>query len=962
MPEPAFSVFNDGYAAEVYEAYRRDPAAVGDSWRQFFLFAEQLTGGAIAPQAHQPEAAEPIEAASSAAASATAAAETVVAAAPDLATYQLFAKKVVGISRYLNSIRRYGYLAVQLDPLGTPPPGASELTPEHYGITEADLAHVSGEALGFPHLRTGLDVAERLKYRYTRNLAVEFVHCRTEEERQWFREMFTAEQLTRPLSSDEKKSLLTRLTEVDGLERFLGRAFVGFKRFSIEGTDALVPMLDTAIEESVRAGARHVAISMSHRGRINVLGHVLGKPLDHIFAEFQGKHSHLAGASTGDVKYHLGFDGARVTRHGHVVHLSLVPNPSHLEIVNPVLQGYTRAHQRQADAPAVRDVKAVVPICIHGDAAFPGEGVVAETFNLANLPGYSVGGTLHIIVNNQIGFTTDPSDARSTRFASDLAKGFEMPILHVNADDAEACVTAMRIAVAYRTQFGRDFLVDLVGYRRHGHNEGDEPTYTQPLLYERIKSHPTARQVWGHRLVSEGVVTQAFVDAADQAVAANFQALIFGSKDGESHDDDADEPFVVDESPETAVPAGRLVQLNDALRDWPASFHPHPRLAKQLERRREAMAGAEDGPERSAISGAIDWGHAEALAFATILADGTSVRISGQDVERGTFSHRHALLHDVATGEGYVPLQHLPGVRAAFEIYNSPLSEVAVMGFEYGFSTAAADALTLWEAQFGDFSNMAQTVIDQFLSADRAKWGQDSGLVLLLPHGYEGQGPEHSSARLERFLQLCAEDNMCVAYPSTQAQYFHILRRQAKRSHRRPLVLMQPKSLLRLAQAASGLGAFSNVGFEPVIDDPNGAPKRASVRRLVFCTGKIYYDLTSKPVTGDIAVVRVEELHPWPHAELSRVLDLYPNVREIAWVQEEPKNMGAWSYVAPRLRGSVGNALVIRYIGRTIRASPAEGVTQAHNEEQARIVAEAVTLPIRVGGGRTPVGAGAGQG
>jgi 2-oxoglutarate dehydrogenase E1 component len=954
MTLPAFSLFNDGYAAEVYEAYRADPASVEESWRQFFRFAEQLTGvpgmsgnGGAAPtspatadtEAQQQDFART-------------AADTEVQQ-PDFARtttnteaqQQDFARITVGISRYLNAIRRYGYLAVQLDPLGSPPPGALELTLEHYGITDADLDRVTGEALGFPHLGTARDVAERLKYRYTRNLAVEFVHCRTEEERQWFREVFTAEQLTRPLTTDEKKSLLTRLTEVDGLERFIGRAFVGFKRFSIEGTDALVPMLDTAVEESVRAGARHVAIGMSHRGRINVLAHVLGKPVDLIFNEFQERHDHIEGASTGDVKYHLGFEGARVTRHGHVVHLSLIPNPSHLEIVNPVLQGYVRAHQRQGDASGARDEKAVVPICIHGDAAFPGEGIVAETFNLAHLRGYDVGGTLHIIVNNQIGFTTDPSDARSTRFASDLAKGFEMPVVHVNADDAEACVVAMRLGVAYRTQFGRDFLVDLVGYRRHGHNEGDEPTYTQPVLYERIKAHPTARRVWGERLVREGIVTQAYVDAADQTVAANFQAIIFGSKDeAEAPLRPVVQPDVPEVTPVTTVSAERLEKFNAALLSWPAPFHPHPRLAKQLERRRDLAS--EDT--------AIDWGHVEALAFASILADGTSVRLSGQDAERGTFSHRHAVLHDNTTGAAYVPLQHVPGATASFEIYNSPLSELAVMGFEYGFSTAASDTLTLWEAQFGDFTNMAQPLIDQFLSADRAKWGQDSGLVLLLPHGYEGQGPEHSSARLERFLQLCAEDNMWVAYPSTPAQYFHILRRQARRTRRRPLVLMQPKSLLRLAKAASHLADLTDTGFRTVIDDPQGDIKRESVRRLVFCTGKIYYDLTAKQARDDVAVVRVEELHPWPHAEVSQVLDLYPQVRDVAWVQEEPKNMGAWSYVAPRLRGSVGNALVIRYIGRVVRASPAEGHSEVHADEQARIVAEAVTLLSRSTGSRTP--------
>lgn len=912
--EPIASVFNDAYAAEMFEAYRQDPTSVDESWRQFFRFAEQAMGRGAPSAGAAPAAAAPD---------------------PD------YARRVAGVARYTTAIRAYGHLAVQLDPLGTPPPGAPELTPEFHGITEADLDGVSGAALGFPHLATARDVAERLEKRYTRNLAVEVGHLGNEEERLWFRQLFTAEQLTRPLTADERKAVLRRLTEVDGLERFLGKAFVGYKRFSIEGTDALVPMLDTAIEDSAAAGARHVTISMAHRGRINVLAHVLGKPLPFIMSEFQGKHWHLADASTGDVKYHLGFDGTRATPHG-TVDVSLVPNPSHLEIVNPVLQGRARALQRTAADPRERDERAVVPVCIHGDAAFPGEGIVAETFNLSRLRAYRVGGTLHIIVNNQVGFTTDPTDSRSTRYASDVAKGFEMPIIHVNADDAEACVIAMRIAVAYRTRFGKDFLVDLVGYRRWGHNEGDEPTYTQPLLYERVKAHPTPRQVWGARLVQEGLVTQAEVDQLDQEVTAACQRALEASKEERDAPEEAHEWAPEEEQVATAVPAERLVTFNEALLRYPAEFTPHPRLAKQLERRREAL-----GPD-----GGIDWGHAEALAFASILADGTHIRMSGQDVERGTFSHRHAVLNDVRTGRKHVPLAHLPGVNASVEIYNSALSELAVLGFEYGFSVATPDTLTLWEAQFGDFANVAQPIIDQFIAADRAKWAQDSGIVLLLPHGYEGQGPEHSSARLERFLQMCAESNMRVAYPSSPAQYFHILRRQVRLAQRRPLVLMQPKSLLRLAQATSRLGDLAQGTFQVVIDDPNGAAKRSLVKRLVFCTGKVYYDLVAKGVPESVAVVRVEELYPWPHEEVARIVDAYPNIDEVAWVQEEPKNMGAWSFVAPRLRVSTGNALVIRYYGRPERASPAEGYPSTHAEEQARIVAEALGAPGRVTGAR----------
>ncbi len=905
MSDTVSSAFNDAYIEEVFEAYRRDPGSVDESWRQFFRLAARFGGGNSAG-----------------------------------ADDQDFARKVAGVARYTNAIRQYGHLAVQLDPLGSSPPGAAELTPEFHGITDADLDVVTGAALGWPHLQTGRDVAERLRFRYCRNLGVEYTHLGSEEERAWFRALFTAEQLTRPLTADEKKGLLVRLSEVDGLERFLGRAFPNYKRFSIEGTDTLVPLLDTAIDEASTSGAQHVAISMAHRGRINVLAHVLGKPVEQIFGEFQGRHDHLEGdISTGDVKYHLGYEGSRTTIAGRPVHVSLVPNPSHLEIVNPVLQGYARAHQRAGG------VRAVVPVCIHGDAAFPGEGIVSETFNLARLRAYGVGGTLHIIVNNQVGFTTDPIDSRSTRYASDVAKGFECPIIHVNADDAEACVIAMRIAVAYRNQFGKDFLVDLVGYRRHGHNEADEPAYTQPQLYDRVKAHPTQRQVWGARLVREGVCTQGEVDAAEKQVAAHFSALFDQSKADHdtSHSDyeGTEQPVVI---PPTAVSTDALVALNDAMLAWPASLTPHPRLAKQLLRRKEAVT-----------AGGIDWGHAEALAYASILSDGMHVRLSGQDAERGTFSHRHSVLHDVANGDTYTPLQHLPGVSSRFEVYNSALSEMAVMGFEYGYSCVADDTLTLWEAQFGDFANVAQPIIDQFLSADRAKWGQDSGLVLLLPHGYEGQGPEHSSARLERFLQMCAEGNFRVAYPSTPAQYFHVLRLQARLTPRRPMVLMQPKSLLRLADASSVLADLAHGGFQAVIDDPSGASKRGTVRRIVFCTGKVYYDLVAKTVPAEAAVVRVEELYPWPHGDVSRVLDLYPQATEIVWAQEEPKNMGAWTYVAPRLRGSVGNALAIRYVGRPERASPAEGYQQHHAEEQARIVDDALTAS-RAGGNKRASG------
>jgi 2-oxoglutarate dehydrogenase E1 component len=910
---PIAGAFNDAYVAEVYGSYRRDPASVDESWRQFFRFAERLTGaaGPVADPA--------------------------------------YLRKVAGAAGLVQAIRQYGHLDVQLDPLGSPPLSAAELKPEFHGITESDLATIPGAALGFEQDTTAADAVARLRKLYSGSVGFEFEHIEEEAEREWFRQVIEQQGLERTMTPEEKRAVLRRLTEVDGLERFLGRAYQGYRRFSIEGTDALVPMIDAAVEGAARSGAREVVIGMAHRGRINVLAHVLGKPLGTIFEEFEGKHAASNAASdTGDVKYHLGARTRRTLPSGESVNVMLVPNPSHLEFVNPVVEGIARALQRiQGGANgAARDEASVLPILVHGDAAFPGEGIVAETFNLSYLRGYRTGGTLHIIVNNQIGFTTDPRDGRSTYYASDLAKGFEVPIVHVNGDDAEACVAAVRLALAYRERFGKDFLIDLVGYRRHGHNETDEPAYTQPKLYARIKTHPSPREVWAERLVAEGLVSRDEVARLDAEVQAAFDAIHAQVKAGTAHAPDhvpgtangggGGEPAA---SIETAVPAEELRRLNERIVAWPDDFKPMPRLAKQLERRLAAIDS-----ERG-----IDWGHAEALAWASLVAQGTSVRITGQDAERGTFSHRHAVLHDVEQGTTYTPLQHIPGARGTFEIYNSPLSETAVLAFEYGYSVAAADTLVLWEAQYGDFANVAQPVIDQFIASGRAKWGQDSAVVLLLPHGYEGGGPEHSSARLERFLQLCAEDNMRVAYPSTPAQYFHILRRQALTKARRPLVLMQPKSLLRLPQAASRLTDLASGSFQPVIDDPLETLVPDQVRRVVFCSGKLYYDLVGQERNGQVALVRVEELYPWPHEAVGAILDRYSGAEEVVWAQEEPKNMGAWAFVAPRLRAAVGNAMPIRYIGRPERASPAEGYASAHNEQQAKIIADVLASAVPAG-------------
>ena len=898
---PITSVFNDGYIAQAFESFKRDPSSVDESWRQFFRFAAQLAGtdsvsGGIDPS---------------------------------------LLKKAAAAASLVGAIQRHGHLGVQIDPLGAAPAGAAELNPDFHGITAADLTQIPASALGYDD-GTAADVVQRMRELYCGAIAYEFEHLGEDAERAWFRETIESGAATAPLTDDEQEALLQRLTEVDGLERFLGRAYVSVKRFSIEGVDALVPMLDEAISESAKSGASQVVIGMAHRGRLNVLTHVMGKPYRELFEEFEGLHPATSAESdTGDVKYHKGYNGIRETASGKVS-VELVPNPSHLEVVNPVVQGVARARQRvPGSTKNERNEASVLAVVVHGDSSFAGEGVVTETMNMAMLKGYRVGGALHIIANNQVGFTTDPIDARSTRYASDAAKGYDMPIVHVNADDAEACLQTVRLAIAYRNKFNKDFVIDLVGYRRHGHNEADQPAFTQPLMYKIIEEHPTPRQVFGQRLVRERKITDAEVDAADKAQNAKLMAIYEEMKKDGSADTKPDRGAVPSgmTSPETAVRAEKLVALNEQLLVLPTNFKMHPTVAKVLPRRRDAIN-----------TGAIDWGHAEALAFGSLIAEGRSVRITGQDAERGTFSHRQAVLHDVNTGDTYTALANIPGATGSFEVYNSPLSETAVMGFEYGFSIAAPDELVLWEAQYGDFANVAMPIVDQFISAGRSKWRQQSGLVLLLPHGYEGQGPEHSSARLERYLQLAAEENMVVAYPSTPAQYFHILRRQAMRKPLRPLVLMQPKSLLRMKEATAKLEDLTNGIFRAVIDDPSMTEKRDAVQRLIFCTGKMYYDLTDakNERPQNIAIVRIEELAPWPR-EVGSVVDLYPNVEEVVWAQEEPKNMGAWTYVQPRLRASIGTVTTLKYVGRPERSSPAEGYAKMHEIEQKRIVGEALT-------------------
>jgi 2-oxoglutarate dehydrogenase E1 component len=846
--------------------------------------------------------------------------------------------------------RTHGHLAARLDPLGSEPPGdpaldpsrlIPELTPELQARIPASVLrlYVDGDTL--------TDALPKLRETYCGTAAYEIEHISDHEQRVWLRQAIESGRYRQPLTAEKKHALLARLTEVEGLELYLRRSFLGQKQFSVEGLDAMIPMLDLAIELAAEAGAYEVAMGMAHRGRLNVLTHIIGKPYDYVLREFEGERTIEAVSAdpeggTGDVKYHLGTRSTRSTASG-TIGVTLCANPSHLEFVDPIVEGRARAAQTdRSTREGVHDPTVALPILIHGDAAFPAQGVVSETLNLGSLAGYSTGGTLHLIANNQIGFTTDPADARSTRYSSDLAKGFDLPIFHVNADDPEAALSVIRLAMAYRRRFAKSVVVDLVGYRRFGHNEQDEAAYTQPLMVAKIQAHPPVREQYAELLVGEGAIApdaperlfqevQGRLREAHEALKRTFAEKI-PAKSKDETTPPASSGRVV-----TAVAADRLRELNEALLRVPDGFTVHPKLAKQLERRRETLDSA-----------GIDWGQAEALAFASLLVDGIPIRLTGQDTERGTFSHRHLVLHDAVTGEVYTPMRNLPDASASFEVHNSPLSENGALGFEYGYTTAAPEALVLWEAQFGDFVNGAQVIVDQFIVSGLSKWRQQSHLTLLLPHGYEGNGPEHSSAKLERFLQLAAQENVRVANCTTAAQHFHLLRRQALEPEGRPLVVMTPKGLLRLKDASSTFAELTDGAFQPVIDDP-AVGDRGAIRRLVLCSGKLYYDLVGHPeranATG-VAIARLEQLYPFPVEAAARLVAAYPALEEFVWAQEEPQNMGAWRAIRHRLE-EASQRVPPKFVGRPWRASPSEGYPTAHLLEQDRIVRAALGAPAR---------------
>src|SRR4051794_32197861 len=857
----------------------------------------------------------------------------------------------------LKAYRTHGHLAAQLDPLGSEPKGDPALQPENVNLTPELMAKIPASILriGVPG-ESLLEALPRMRDAYGGTIGYQFEHLSSHQQRLWLREMIETGAHRQPLTDGEKKRLLDRLIDVFQFERFLEKAYLGQKMFSIEGLDAVVPMLDETVTLAQQGGADEVVFGMAHRGRLSVLAHNLGRSVESILAEFEGSKriesvkavAAIPHGGTGDVKYHYGHRGTYETADGEKISVRLYPNPSHLEFVDPVVTGGTRFLQQDFEGSGLsHDFKRAVPVLLHGDAAFPAQGVVAETLNLQSLPGYTTGGTIHVIQNNQVGFTTDPGEARSTPYAADMAKGFNVPIIHVNADDVEACVGAVRLAMAYRERWCRDVVIDVIGYRRFGHNETDEPAYTQPTMAAAIKSHPPVSEIYSEELIEEGTVSAEQVgrasDERHEEMSGALKKLREKMEAGEYEDPTVTGTTQTGElldrtaSPpvHTAVEAAKLRAINEALLKTPEGFNVHRKLRRPLSRRTEALEG-----------GGIDFGQAEALAFGTLLPEGVHIRLTGQDTERGTFSHRHLVLHDENTGLKYTPIQNLEDASAPFELYNSPLSETACLGFEYGYSAANPSALVLWEAQFGDFANAGQVIIDSFIVSGESKWGQQTRLTLLLPHGYEGSGPEHSSARIERFLALGAEGNIRIANPTTAAQYFHLLRRQALIRKPRPLIVFTPKGLLRLDRASSRLEDLTGGEFQLVIDDPKAEGRREKVERLVLCTGKIYYDIDAherRETAETVAVARVELLYPFAKEQIKAVIDSYPNLKEVVWAQEEPRNMGAWKVMSRRMYSLVGEGKRLGYVGRPERASPGEGYSVAHAREQERIVLAALT-------------------
>jgi 2-oxoglutarate dehydrogenase E1 component len=947
---------NGGYLWDLYERYRKDPATVDAAARALFERWGAPQDDAVYPP--------PADGATMGGLAGTAASE-----------------KILAVANLAQSIRSYGHLAAQLDPLGSPPPGDPSLEPASHGLSEADLSALPASLVGGPPLASFKNAQadakaaiQALKDIYCRTTGFDYAHILAPEERAWLRA--AAENRTYAPRRDEQafQALLQRLTQVEGFEQFLQRSFPGMTRFSIEGLDMLIPLLDKIVSLAAEADICAILLGMPHRGRLNVLAHILSKPYAQIFAAFKDPVGNSTAWQelgwTGDVKYHAGASsyvtsgasqgtggatpgtGARPdSANGGEIRLviGMPPNPSHLEYIDPVIEGMARAADCAVDRPGWPRYfpNAALPVLIHGDASFPGQGIVTETLNLAQLPGYQTGGTIHIIANNQLGFTATTAESRSSPYASDLARGLKIPILHVNADDPLACLEAAATAFAYRARFQKDFVIDLVGYRRYGHNEGDEPAFTQPVMYHQIASHPGVRQVWADSLVASGILAK---DAPARLVKEQTAALQL-VLDGLKPEADLMEPLPVPPPPgaaravKTALPIASLAALNEALLALPADF----RLNRKLERGRSQRRQAFNDPHTASV----DWALAEELAFASLLQEGIAIRLAGQDAVRGTFSQRHAAFYDTETGQPVYPLHSVPGARAAFEIRNSPLSENAALGFEFGYNIQYPDRLVIWEAQYGDFANGAQGIIDEFITTTRAKWGSAPSLVLLLPHGNEGQGPDHSSARPERLLQLAAETNLRMANPTTAAQYYHLLRRQALllKTDPLPLIILTPKGLLRHPRVSSRPVDLSEGHWQPIFGENSPGrsvqPGLEKVRRLLLCSGRVALDLAGSPqwpkATGT-ALARLEQIYPFPSAELEALLVTYPDLEELTWVQEEPLNMGVWVYAQPYLAAVAHNRYKITYTGRRPSPSPAEGSAAWYAYDQQALVESAFGL------------------
>jgi 2-oxoglutarate dehydrogenase E1 component len=859
--------------------------------------------------------------------------------------------KEAGIMQMINAYRVRGHLIADLDPLGTEPSYHPELDPETYGLTIWDLDREFltgslGEAIGeggHKPVATLREILETLRQTYCGKIGCEYMNIQVPEQKRWLQQRMEPQANNWPLDRESRVRILRNLVAAEEFEHFLHSRYVGQKRFALEGGEAALAILEEILERASAHNVHEVVMGMAHRGRLNVLANVVGKDVKQIFSEFEGEIDPSSTQGSGDVKYHLGATSIRKTENGHEIVVSLSPNPSHLEAVDPVVEGLVRPKQdRLGDAMRER----VIPVLVHGDAAFAGQGVVAETLNLSQLDGYSTGGTIHLVINNQIGFTTLPDESRSTPYSTDVARGVQAPIFHLNGDDPEAAIRVVQIAFDYRQQFKKDVVIDMICYRRHGHNEGDDPSYTQPILYRKIKEHPSVATLYAERLAREGVLTAGEAQAMRKTFANRLSEAYDAAQSPAEHYELQELSAVQGDEiggfcPRTAVNQQVLERVVRGMTHFPDNFHLHPKLRGFVEKRRETIEK----------NGHFDWAFGEALAFGTLALEGTEVRLSGQDSGRGTFSQRHLAFYDSETGKRYVPLQHISPDQAKFEVFDSSLSEYAVLGFEFGYSVADPLALVIWEAQFGDFANGAQIMIDQFISCCEQKWGQPSGLVMLLPHGYEGQGPEHSSARIERYLTLCAENNMQVCNCTTPAQYFHLLRRQMYGGHdrrgvRKPMMIFTPKSLLRHPRAVSSLHDFSGGGFTEIIGE-TGEQDPARVSRVILCSGKLYYDLLAareERTAGHVTLVRVEQLYPFAAQQAVDILARYPATAEVIWAQEEPRNMGAWRFIEDHVQPLLNaTSRELRYVGRPESASPATGSGKRHQQEQAEIVNDALT-------------------